>query len=111
MGGLRSRLDRPVCSVEWHHTDLSVRVNPMSMKTSPVSAASPGAGQPGTDMAKAESTVSAPVAKVEAAPMGSARAAKAGHAPRLSARERLLAAADELFYENGINTVGIDRII
>jgi AcrR family transcriptional regulator len=31
--------------------------------------------------------------------------------PRLSARERLLAAADELFYENGINLVGIDRII
>jgi AcrR family transcriptional regulator len=37
--------------------------------------------------------------------------AKTGSAPRLSARERLLAAADELFYENGINTVGIDRII
>jgi len=32
-------------------------------------------------------------------------------AARLSARERLLAAADELFYENGINTVGIDRLI
>jgi AcrR family transcriptional regulator len=32
-------------------------------------------------------------------------------APRLSARERLLAAADELFYANGINTVGIDRVI
>jgi AcrR family transcriptional regulator len=31
--------------------------------------------------------------------------------PRVSARERLLAAADELFYEHGINTVGIDRII
>jgi AcrR family transcriptional regulator len=31
--------------------------------------------------------------------------------PRLSARERLLAAADELFYANGINTVGIDRVI
>jgi AcrR family transcriptional regulator len=30
---------------------------------------------------------------------------------RLSARERLLAAADELFYENGINLVGIDRVI
>jgi AcrR family transcriptional regulator len=36
-------------------------------------------------------------------------AAKA--APRLSARERLLAAADQLFYENGINLVGIDRVI
>jgi len=31
-------------------------------------------------------------------------------APR-SARERLLAAAGELFYEEGINTVGIDRVI
>jgi AcrR family transcriptional regulator len=31
--------------------------------------------------------------------------------PRTTARERLLAAADELFYENSINTVGIDRII
>ena len=30
---------------------------------------------------------------------------------RTSARERLLAAADELFYEEGINTVGIDRVI
>ena len=36
---------------------------------------------------------------------------KTGTAPRLSARERLLAAANELFYENGINTVGIDRVI
>ena len=32
-------------------------------------------------------------------------------APRPSARDRLLAAADELFYENGVNLVGIDRII
>ncbi|HEV7358918.1 MAG TPA: helix-turn-helix domain-containing protein, partial [Steroidobacteraceae bacterium] len=31
--------------------------------------------------------------------------------PRASARERLLASADELFYEHGINRVGIDRII
>jgi AcrR family transcriptional regulator len=30
---------------------------------------------------------------------------------RLSARERLLAAADQLFYENGFNQVGIDRVI
>ncbi|MEJ8826180.1 TetR/AcrR family transcriptional regulator [Variovorax humicola] len=30
---------------------------------------------------------------------------------RRSARERLLAAADELFYEGGINTVGIERVI
>lgn len=32
-------------------------------------------------------------------------------APRSSARDRLLAAAEELFYAEGINTVGIDRII
>ena len=32
-------------------------------------------------------------------------------AARLPARERLLAAADELFYQHGINVVGIDRVI
>jgi AcrR family transcriptional regulator len=32
-------------------------------------------------------------------------------APRASARERLLAAAGELFYAEGIHTVGIDRVI
>src|SRR6478609_2028475 len=31
--------------------------------------------------------------------------------PSTSARERLLQAADELFYEEGIHTVGIDRVI
>jgi AcrR family transcriptional regulator len=31
--------------------------------------------------------------------------------PRSSARERLLAAASELFYREGINNVGIDRVI
>src|SRR4051794_18085546 len=36
--------------------------------------------------------------------------AKAAEKPK-SARERLLAAAVELFYAEGINTVGIDRII
>ena len=30
---------------------------------------------------------------------------------RTSARDRLLAAADELFYDEGIHTVGIDRVI
>jgi AcrR family transcriptional regulator len=40
------------------------------------------------------------------------RNANAKAAPgRLSARERLLAAADELFYEHGVNQVGIDRVI
>jgi len=37
--------------------------------------------------------------------------AKSHAPPKLSPRERLLAAADELFYEEGVNTVGIDRII
>jgi AcrR family transcriptional regulator len=32
-------------------------------------------------------------------------------ARRPSARERLLTAADELFYEEGVHTVGIDRVI
>lgn len=36
---------------------------------------------------------------------------KTAEPERRSARERLLAAADELFYEGGIHTVGIDRII
>src|SRR5215213_5646801 len=31
--------------------------------------------------------------------------------PHASVRERLLAAADALFYEHGVNTVGIDRVI
>src|ERR1700754_3022130 len=30
---------------------------------------------------------------------------------QLSARERILAAANELFYREGVNTVGIDRVI
>src|SRR5215813_1329370 len=30
---------------------------------------------------------------------------------KVSARERLLAAANELFYGNGVHTVGIDRVI
>src|ERR1700676_3087440 len=32
-------------------------------------------------------------------------------ADRLTARQRLLAAANELFYEEGVHTVGIDRVI
>ena len=36
---------------------------------------------------------------------------KAATSERRPARERLLAAAEELFYGEGINTVGIDRII
>jgi AcrR family transcriptional regulator len=37
--------------------------------------------------------------------------ASAPHERRASARERLLAAADELFYTEGVQTVGIDRVI
>jgi AcrR family transcriptional regulator len=37
--------------------------------------------------------------------------ATARSAGRPSARERLLAAAEELFYEEGVHTVGIDRVI
>ena len=36
---------------------------------------------------------------------------KEASAARPSARERLLAAANELFYNEGVHTVGIDRII
>jgi AcrR family transcriptional regulator len=43
--------------------------------------------------------------------MNTKRGSATDAAPRLSARERLLAAATELFYANGINTVGIDRVI
>lgn len=38
-------------------------------------------------------------------------AATRSAAAKPSARERLLTAADELFYEEGIHTVGIDRVI
>ncbi len=37
--------------------------------------------------------------------------AKEATAARASARERLLAAANELFYNEGVHTVGIDRVI
>ena len=38
-------------------------------------------------------------------------AVREASAPRPSARERLLAAANELFYNEGVHTVGIDRVI
>lgn len=37
--------------------------------------------------------------------------AKASKAPKTSARERLLLAANELFYAEGVQSVGIDRVI
>jgi AcrR family transcriptional regulator len=39
------------------------------------------------------------------------RSANSSTTERVSARERLLAAASELFYSEGINSVGIDRVI
>lgn len=46
------------------------------------------------------------------APSGQAPSPQpAARAKKPSARERLLAAADELFYAEGVHTVGIDRII
>jgi AcrR family transcriptional regulator len=46
-----------------------------------------------------------------AMPARTGSAAKGGAAPGLPARERLLAAASELFYAEGVHTVGIDRVI
>ena len=50
-----------------------------------------------------------------AAPAGAAKGGEmpvsAACAPRLSAREKLLAAAAELFYEEGVHSVGIERVI
>jgi AcrR family transcriptional regulator len=47
-----------------------------------------------------------------AMPAKTGSAVKTGTAvPGLSARERLLAAASELFYAEGVHTVGIDRVI
>jgi AcrR family transcriptional regulator len=62
-------------SVLLQYTDLSVKVNPMSIQM----------------IANPEDANAKPA--------------------RLSARDRLLAAADELFYEHGANQVGIDRVI
>src|SRR3954466_2316212 len=46
------------------------------------------------------------------APPAAAAVPAAAPAPdRLPVRERLLAAADELFYREGINNVGIDRVL
>ena len=43
--------------------------------------------------------------------MNTSTTAQAPAAGRLPARERLLAAANELFYAEGVHTVGIDRVI
>src|SRR6202049_5207663 len=40
-----------------------------------------------------------------------AAAPQRGASPRPSARDRLLAAADELFYAEGVHVVGVDRIV
>jgi AcrR family transcriptional regulator len=46
-----------------------------------------------------------------AMPAKTGSATRTTPAPGLSARERLLAAASELFYAEGVHTVGIDRVI
>src|SRR5258708_2762038 len=46
-----------------------------------------------------------------AMPAKTGSASRTAPAPGLSARERLLAAASELFYAEGVHTVGIDRVI
>src|SRR5258708_19971357 len=46
-----------------------------------------------------------------AMPAKTGSASRTAPAPGLSARERLLAAARELFYAEGVHTVGIDRVI
>ncbi len=53
----------------------------------------------------------APTTAPSATVRSTVTAAAAPTSDRLSARERLLAAADELFYDEGVHTVGIDRII
>jgi AcrR family transcriptional regulator len=44
-------------------------------------------------------------------PVTATREAPVTDQPRPSARERLLASADELFYGHGVHTVGIDRVL
>jgi len=41
----------------------------------------------------------------------SAASVESKSSPRLSARDRLLAAADDLFYSEGVHVVGVDRIV
>jgi AcrR family transcriptional regulator len=55
-----------------------------------------------------EGTVSAPAPHPEAAAHD---VPALPHVARLSARKRLLAAAEELFYEEGVHNVGIERVI
>jgi AcrR family transcriptional regulator len=61
----------------------------------------------------ATTTTPPATARTEAVRTGSAATKKTESAPepRRSPRERLLAAANELFYAEGVQTVGIDRII
>src|ERR1700716_3462388 len=42
---------------------------------------------------------------------GRATTLKPKATPKLSARDRLLAAADELFYAEGVHVVGVERIV
>ena len=68
-------------------------------------------GKAGAAVAVAESTRGA--RRTKTSPLAKDAPGSTGPAKgeRKSARERLLAAAEELFYEEGVITVGIDRII
>jgi AcrR family transcriptional regulator len=63
------------------------------------------------DAVSAVSAVSPATTASTVSPENAAKAASVAKAVKLSARERLLAAADELFYDEGVHTVGIDRVI
>jgi AcrR family transcriptional regulator len=57
-------------------------------------------------------TASTTTASTTTASTSTASPAPPAHsAERVSARDRLLEAADQLFYEEGVHTVGIDRVI
>src|SRR4051812_16781169 len=75
------------------------------------SADSPVADPPGADPAAVDPSGADPSgADPSIADPSTARRDRSS-AGRASARERLLAAADELFYEEGVHIVGIDRVI
>src|SRR3954466_10421928 len=79
-------LNRQVCLL--HYTDLSVNVKAMATRT---------ATSPRTVHRSAAGAANAAVPETAA--------------DRRPVRERLLAAADDLFYREGINSVGIDRVL
>lgn len=76
----------------------------------------PSGGRAARDLAAAEVVARTGEARADAARRAGERDASAatvvaGRGGRPSARERLLAAANELFYQEGVQSVGIDRVI